>query len=346
MRRWLWLLGICCGAAASAAQDGDRVVFTSADGVELVGTFHPAAAKKPCVLLLHGPGAKRSARVWGPVQERLAREGYAVLSFDFRGHGQSTTVDADLFWRQPANRSGIRGARGEEIQADNFNDRYLPVLVNDIAAAKALLDRKNDAGECNSANLIVIGADEGATLGAVWLQAECCRHRQHPAAVFGALPQLEATPEVQHVLCALWLNIEPRLGARELALPRLLDAAVRRYRVPMVFLYDADSDRHERTAQGLERALKNPRLPYTGARKIATGGAARAEEMLWRADAQTQLVEYLDTVVEAQADEWQDFDARQAQYVWRGPRLPRLAPANRPGSNTLLFQTYEAFLSP
>src|SRR5262249_16937408 len=34
------------------------------------------------------------------------------------------------------------------------------------------LDKQNDAGLCNSSNLIVIGAEEGAALGCLWIEEE------------------------------------------------------------------------------------------------------------------------------------------------------------------------------
>jgi len=294
---------------------------------------------------VHSPGAGRDSRVWRPLAERLHKEGYAVLSFDFRGHGESTAVAADIFWSYAANRAGVRGAGNEEIGVADFSERYWPVLVNDIAAAKALLDRKNDRGECNSANLILIAAGQGATLGAVWLNGECHRYRQHPPAFVGGLPRLDKAPEIQHVLCAFFLNIEPELGSRRVGLERVLAGAVQRYRIPTVFLYDNADPVHQRTAQALERSLKSPRLPYTGAASVAGRGVKRGEELLLAADPQQQLLEHLGDVVRDEADEWQDFDTRQSQFLWRSPRLPALVPANRPGGNTLHFQTYESFLA-
>ncbi len=345
------LIVLVAAAALAAAPDlaaqeppGERVLIRTVDEAELAGRFYRSPRKKPCVLLLHGPGNNRSARVWRPLAERLHEEGYAVLSFDFRGHGQSTTVDPDLFWMQAANRNGIRGAQDEVIDADRFSDRYWPVLINDIAAAKAFLDRKNDAGECNSANLILIGANEGAALGAAWLHAECYRYRQHPPPFFGAPAQLEATPQAQHVLCALWLNLETKLGSRSLNLAGLLDGPIRRQRIPVVLVCDRDSAVHQRAADGLERTVKQSRARYSGIVSIAAGGIERGEDLLVRHYPPEQIVEYLKEVGEDLGDEWQDFDSRQSLFVWRTPRL--LTPANRIGSNTLLFQTYESFVGP
>ena len=338
------VLAWTASAPAGQRSAGERVLFHSADQVELVGTFYPGSRKSPCVLLFHGVGERRSARAWQPLAQLLHQKGYAVLTFDFRGHGQSTTVDPDVFWAQAANRAGLRGAKDEEIDVASFHNRYWPVLVNDIAAAKALLDRKNDVGECNSANLILIGADSGATLGAVWLQAECFRYRQQPPAFLGALPQVAASPEVQHVLAALWLNIEPKLGARSLSLAKVLETAARRYRIPMVFVCDRDNPSAQRTADALEQSLKTSRQPHTGAVAIAVGGIERAEEMLVKHFPRKQLLDYLETVQEDQGNEWQDFESRQALFLWKSQRLPTYLPANRTGSNSLLFQTYESFL--
>ena len=62
------------------------VVFTANDGVRLVGeTRGPDGG--PLVLLLHGGGQTRHA--WTSIANRLADEGYRVVTYDARGHGDS-----------------------------------------------------------------------------------------------------------------------------------------------------------------------------------------------------------------------------------------------------------------
>jgi alpha-beta hydrolase superfamily lysophospholipase len=329
--------------AQTRARDlGDRVIIRTADGVELVGTYYSGSRKSPCVLFLHGLGEKGHSRSWRPLAELLHKDGYAVLSFDFRGHGQSTTVEPETFWMQPANRAGIDDRQDEEIRAADFKGGYWPVLANDIGAVRSFLDRKNDLGECNASNLILIGADEGATLGALWLHSECYRYRQHPAPFFGALPQLNKTPEIDRVLAAVWFNIASDLGTRSLSLTGLLAAPAQRYRVPMVFVHDTDNPAARRTAQALDRDLSNAqRLPYTGAVQVPAGNVQHGEQLMERYPAQ-RLLDYLESVKDAQADEWQELEPRKAQYVWRTRFMA--APANQVGMETLLFNTYQAFL--
>src|SRR5262249_35021117 len=158
--------------------------FHSADGVELSGTYFPSAAgkKDACVLLLHDFDSKKGGNShqdgWDALAGRLQAEGYAVLSFDFRGFGESKTVGKS-FWdiRRTPHNNMVRRRKGSPDSVDHkdFNIGYYPYLVNDIAAAKAFLDRRNDAREVNSANVIVVGAGNGATLGAMWMASECRR---------------------------------------------------------------------------------------------------------------------------------------------------------------------------
>lgn len=67
----------------------ETVAFTSVDGTNLVGTFYPAAGDDvPVVVLMHMLNSERTA--WEDFALQLYAEGaYAVLAFDFRGHGDS-----------------------------------------------------------------------------------------------------------------------------------------------------------------------------------------------------------------------------------------------------------------
>src|SRR5579884_2957405 len=137
-----------------------RVNFTTFDEVELSGTFYrsaPAGGKKDkdaVVLLLHDfrhlKGGSSQEDGWHQLAGQLQKEGYAVLSFDFRGFGNSKSV-SPKFWEFPHNRQGIKGASKKNppasIDEKDFSPNYFINLVNDIAAARAYLNIKNDANE-------------------------------------------------------------------------------------------------------------------------------------------------------------------------------------------------------
>src|SRR5262249_36412502 len=142
---------------------------------------------------------------------------YAVLSFDFRGFGNSKSVDKS-FWnyKQNAWAKRMTAKPTESIDHKNFNPAYFPYLVNDIAAARAFLDERNDAGECNTNSVIVIGAGDGAALGALWMHSEMSRRRQKDPNSLALRPPL-AEPEGRDLAAAVWLTIHPKIGSRAIS---------------------------------------------------------------------------------------------------------------------------------
>src|SRR5262249_8545885 len=219
------------------------VSFLSADEVHLKGTFHPSDRGRGagCVILLHAFGETSQTPAWADLAGQLQRAGYAGLRFDFRGPGDSTAGNP-VFWKQPLNRAGIRGGTAKRPKQDisfrDFLKNYPMALANDLAAAREFLDQKARAGECNSANLVLIGAKEGAALGALWMNAEYHRHRvTRPAPGAGGLPTLDPTPQGKSLTAAVWLSIQPTPGAVKMSVPGMLDVPVRQYGVPVALVY-------------------------------------------------------------------------------------------------------------
>ena len=80
-------------AGAPAAATPQELTFTASDGAKLAcALFEPAgappAAGWPAVMLFHGLGGKRQD-MNQIAEQSFANEGYAVLTFDARGHAQS-----------------------------------------------------------------------------------------------------------------------------------------------------------------------------------------------------------------------------------------------------------------
>lgn len=64
-------------------------VLTAADHIRIAATYRPGLGDAgPAVLLLHGNGASRKMVAQNAAW--LAEQGYATLTIDFRGHGEST----------------------------------------------------------------------------------------------------------------------------------------------------------------------------------------------------------------------------------------------------------------
>lgn len=219
------------------------VWFESADQVQLSGTFYPSQHGKEaaCVLLVHKIGGNSQQEGWDALATELQKQGFAVLRFDFRGHGNSTRVTAN-FWQLPFN-CQLRSQHTDNlISHRDFPPPYYPMLVHDVSAARFLVDRLNDMGECNGANLIVIGAEDGGVLAAMWLMLEWHRHRVQN----GQLPA--PAPEGKDILGAVWLSLIPVLGneltggTKQVPVLNWIAQCGRDRNVPMVFLHgEADS---------------------------------------------------------------------------------------------------------
>ena len=96
----LALLVLAAPGAASAFSKQDRLI-TMSDGVEIATTYYvpdgvPPAGRWPAVMLFHGLGGSRTdagtplgMSLNSVAETQLVPQGYAALTFDARGHGQS-----------------------------------------------------------------------------------------------------------------------------------------------------------------------------------------------------------------------------------------------------------------
>jgi pimeloyl-ACP methyl ester carboxylesterase len=340
-------LGLAVGLAFAAppargADEPDKVKFETVDLVELHGAWYPSkdGKKAPCVLLLHKIGGSSHEDGWDALAKDLQKAGYAVLSFDFRGHGDSTGVSPG-FWQERFNASSLKVAFNpnkpkESISISDFNPGYCPVLVNDIAAAKLFLDHKNDSGECNSANLILIGAEDGATLGAMWLNAELYRHR-----VTGPL-KFAPTPEGKDVAACVWLTISPVIGKNGVRPPlgSWITYAGHEKKVPMAFVYGEKDTNGANVSNSLFEKIKpdkDAKSKLTGKKPIEKTNLAGHGLLSKEVDARKWIVEtYLKTVKDEKvAPAWEEHDFEKAAFVWSFQGAVQPIQAKLPGEKTI-----------
>lgn len=124
---------------------GERVTFTSHDGVLLVGSYFTPKPRinnsTPSVILLHMLGRDRS--VWNDFSQDLSHRGYVVLSVDLRGHGDSIRKD------------------NLTISYKSFVPDDFKNVTYDVKAAKEFLIREKNA---NPYKVSIIGASMGANI--------------------------------------------------------------------------------------------------------------------------------------------------------------------------------------
>jgi dienelactone hydrolase len=80
-------LGAGLGAQAQKTDAGTTVDIKAPDGVTLKGTYYSAGKTAPGILLMHQCNMDRHA--WDGLASDLNKAGFNVLTFDFRGFGES-----------------------------------------------------------------------------------------------------------------------------------------------------------------------------------------------------------------------------------------------------------------
>ena len=298
----------------------DNVKFDSVDGVELRGTFYPASkAKAPAVLMLHRYGGNREG--WDNLATDLQKAGFAVLTFDFRGHGESTKVSPD-FWKYTANTNHIRGANKADkktIRQSDFRNDYLPMLVNDLVAAKRYLDKQNDAGLCNSSNLILVGAEEGAALGCLWIDEEWDRRPQIRDTFNRLILDPQGKPFGDDIAAAIWIS--PTAGLNRISAGTWLRRRTEiRDKTPMLFYASsgdqAGVDAATRLFADLKKQSKSPELTF--AKTDVKAGKARGVELVNKKDAKVsgEISNYLEKVIDKKGvNAWKMREPEKSMYT-------------------------------
>lgn len=316
MIKGTWAWGLVLGLSfllfpqAGQAAKPQKVRFDTYDGVEIHGSFYPsnAGGTAPCVLMLHQIGGNREQAGWDDLAQKL-QDKYSVLIFDFRGHGDSTDVTAD-FWKNRQN-LGLKGANPNKktISFKDFPTSYYPYLVNDISAARMYLDRQNNAGNCNSSNIILIGAQDGAALGCLWMASEWTRRELNPLGVGIGVGVGVAAGGAQmagrDIASAIWLSMIPKVGGRAFPIASwfIQQTPQVREKIPMYFLYgDLDTPAKD-ASQLLAKQLTQGKLSkvgkLTGAKAILktklTGPQLLGKKEL---DTEMYIIKYLDKVLD------------------------------------------------
>jgi pimeloyl-ACP methyl ester carboxylesterase len=92
----VWMMGSAMvratpSAVAPAVAPARDFTITASDGMRIVATYWPGRrADAPAVLLLHGNGGSRGQMAAHAAW--LAGQGYAAMTIDFRGHGESAAA--------------------------------------------------------------------------------------------------------------------------------------------------------------------------------------------------------------------------------------------------------------
>lgn len=205
---WLIVLVLVSGGTPPAyAQEEDDdskpkqedITLATKDGVQLYCTYYNGLKKKEStpVILLHD--FKGNRHDWDTLASELQKtHGFAVISVDLRGHGDST----------------VRKGQDKRLEAEDMPIYEFPQMVgSDLETVKSFLMQKNNDGKLNIDKLSICGAGMGALVGMLftrqdwsWPMLSTGKQGQDVKAVFMLSPlfgfkgmtmqQITATPEV------------------------------------------------------------------------------------------------------------------------------------------------------
>jgi pimeloyl-ACP methyl ester carboxylesterase len=224
----------------------ETVHFRAVDRMELTGTLYHGWKRKKgmTVLMLHDLGRDRGSPGWKRLAETLQAEGHTVLTFDFRGHGDSKKVTKG-FWTFPVNKylplhEPVKPAEQQPhtLEAASLPGEYSPWLIHDIAAARTFLDLQHDDpdGPVNTFNMVLLGAGQASALGSLWLATEGVRG--NAADVDGKI--VLKPPEKLSVLQAVWIGMEEKLLGRAFAVRKWMALSHRAPVTPQTYIFGAE----------------------------------------------------------------------------------------------------------
>jgi dienelactone hydrolase len=103
-----FLVASACVAAQQTRQTQQApppkvVSLTASDGTHLKATYFASSKPGPGVLLLHQCNQQR--KLWDPLGESLAASGISVITFDYRGYGESGGTSHDKLTPQEQNKT-------------------------------------------------------------------------------------------------------------------------------------------------------------------------------------------------------------------------------------------------
>jgi len=190
------------------------------------------------------------------------------------------------------------------------------VYVNDLAAVRLHLDKKNDNSKVNTTSIYLIGVGDAAAIGMAWIYAEWNRPSVAPMFGIGAgaqtyafVPQLRPnlikTPAGNDIAAAIWISpTVPKAFPKATLQNWVRDPVAKLRSTPMMFLVGDKDDTGKRDAETYFRDVLVARPPKgsslndadkTYLLEIKGGGQQKGLQMLGKADLKVEdlVVKYM-----------------------------------------------------
>ena len=198
----------------------------------------------------------------------------------------------------------------------------------------------------------MVGAGDGATLGALWLNSEYHRYRYLPPAA--GLPQGQLdhqNPEGLAVKAAIWLSMSPTLGTIKtpLNLLPMLDGPTRGYKVPTLFVSgEGDSkggDFAKKLTDKLVPAKAKKDYPNTATLKIAGAEQMTGKNLLLESlETTDKVLKFLEAVPESKMAAKGPRKTSEETFYWEVTPGTQPIMARKKGADRVEFADYSMFM--
>lgn len=246
-------------ARFALAQGGEAVSLTTRDGVQLKISYFAGPARKGSpqakqttpVIFLHD--YKGSRAVFAPLVQKLQavgkgqgegdRPGFAAVTVDLRGHGESTKF--------------ANNTQGELNAAKLNKEDLIAMATNDMDAVRSFLVDKNDDGELNLNKLCLVGSGMGASVAANWALTDW------------SYPPLAVGKQGQDVKAIALIS--PRWGYEGLLMQGPMQFRALKARVAWMLVYGDKDPKFKADAMRLKSQLErfHPATDETGAKRTS-----------------------------------------------------------------------------
>lgn len=133
--------------------------------IQIAITYWPSGVKQDAavVVLLHGLSGNQLD--WGALPKQLHDDGYAVITVDLRGHGQSKGT-SDEPEKSSKNKAKAPKTGKAAVDAASLRARdYEAMVAFDMEAVKQFIFAEHQAKRLNMNKLAIVGAGMGAAVG-------------------------------------------------------------------------------------------------------------------------------------------------------------------------------------
>ncbi len=287
--------------------------ITTKDGIELSATYWPSGLKQDASVVVFLHGLNGNQLDWGTLPKKLQDAGFAVLTVDLRGHGQSkgTTPSGEAV--ETKTKTKAKPSKSS-VDAGSLKARdYAAMVALDMEAVKAFIYAEHQQHKLNMNKMAIVGAGLGATVAVNFAAVDWLKKPHSDGPVGGQ------TPRGQDVRALVLLTPDPDITGLHLT-DAVKTLRLPEFQVAMLF----GIGKKDKTDKGQTKKLydyaatpkeKNADRMYLQEYNSAARGTALLSK---NGPLETHITNFLVKHVQSINSEWRDRESRVGKKKTKG----------------------------